>query len=419
MNPSTAERENGESRNKRPALIQLFGILALVFIALVLRPPVAAVGPLLDKIDSSLSLGPTWSSVLASAPVFCFGLGAFVGPALVRKFGLHHAMQYVLIALAAAVVWRVFGGAVPLLLGTLVAGLAIAVGNVLLPTVVRTDYPKRIALVTGLYTTLLAMSASFAASTAVPFASALGDWRWALMLWGAPAIAAVALWATQLHRAEPKASRADSNAKGSAEVERKAVNRSPITWLLVAFFGLQSLGFYAILGWLPTALITAGIEPAQAGATLGLTTAVGIPFGLLLSTFMGRLKSLALPSAIASLFPAVGFSLLAFDLANPGADLGAKAAFAGILIGMGQASTFPLSLALIGSRASTKSQTTLLSALSQGWGYLLAGLGTLLVGLIAAATGSFAVPMASLAALSFVQVWIGFRAGKPGQIPAG
>jgi CP family cyanate transporter-like MFS transporter len=133
---------------------------------------------------------------------------------------------------------------------------------------------------------------------------------------------------------------------------------------------------------------------------------------------MGRFKSLAMWSAIASLLATAGFTLMAVTLATKPVDLIAQATIAGALIGLGQASTFPLSLSLIGSRASNMSQTTQLSALSQGWGYLLAGVGTLLVGLVAEAAGSFAIPFAALAALGFIQVVVGYLAGRPGQIPA-
>lgn len=403
--------------SKSSRALAVFGVLALVFIAIVLRPAVAAVGPLLHEISDSLPLNPTETSILASAPVFCFGLGAFVGPALVRRLGLHQAMFVVLLVLLISTVGRLFGGSTSLLIGTIGVGLSIAVANVLLPTVVRADYPQRIPLITGVYTTLLALSASFSASTAVPWSNATGGWRGALLIWGIPSLIAVLLWATQLRKADKKPG-SEPEAAQTHTLEKRAVNRSKITWLLVGFFGLQSLGFYAVLGWMPNALIKAGLEPAAAGAILGVTTAVGIPFGLLLSSFLGRFKSLAFWAAGASLLPAVGFSLLALELANPGSDLGAKAMFAGIVIGMGQASTFPLSLSLIGSRASTKTQTTLLSALSQGWGYLLAGLGTLLVGILADATGSFFLPFVLLAALSFIQIVIGYLSGRPGQIPA-
>ena len=398
-------------------ILWLAGVLALVFTAMVLRPAVAAVGPMLANISSTMPLNPTETAILASAPVFCFGLGAFLGPALVRKFGLHRSMFLVLIALLISGVGRLFGGPVFLLAGTVVVGLAIAIANVLLPTVVRTDYPKRISLITGIYTTLLAVFASLAAATAVPWSSSLGGWRNMLLAWSIPVAIAVALWATQLHRAD-KPQPASAQTSENHDLEKRAVSRSPVTWLLVGFFGLQSLGFYAILGWMPNSLISAGVDPATAGTVLGTTTAIGIPFGLLLSTFMGKFKSLAIWSAMASLFPAVGFTLLTITLAAKPADIAAQASIAGLLIGLGQASTFPLSLSLIGSRASSQTQTTLLSALSQGWGYLLAGVGTLLVGLLADATASFVLPMAGLAALSFVQVLIGYLAGRPGQIPA-
>lgn len=404
--------------SKTNRVIWLAGVMALVFIAIVLRPAVAAVGPLLHEISASLPLSAAETSILASAPVFCFGLGAFLGPALVRKFGLHHAMLGVLILLAISTVGRLFGGSIPLLIGTLGVGLAIAVANVLLPTVVRTDYPRRIPLITGIYTTLLALSASFSASTAVPWSQALGGWQPALMVWGVPSAIAVLLWLTQLKRADKPSDDANQSAANSKS-EQRAVVRSSVTWLLVGFFGLQSLGFYAILGWLPNALIAAGLTPAGAGAILGLTTAVGIPFGLLLSSFVGRFKTLAWWAAGSSLLPAIGFTLLAFELASPGPELASRATIAGVMIGLGQASTFPLSLSMIGSRASNKSQTTVLSALSQGWGYLLAGAGTLLVGVLADLSSSFALPFALLAALSFSQVVVGFLAGRPGQIPAG
>ena len=144
------------------------GFLAVVFIAIVLRPPVASMGPLLQEIQSNLGVGAELIGLLAAAPVLCFGLGAFASPWLVSKVGVNHAMLYVLMILAASSALRMIFGYPGLLSGTIGAGLSIAIANVLLPTVVRIQFPKRVALVTGAYTTLLAISASLAASIAVP-----------------------------------------------------------------------------------------------------------------------------------------------------------------------------------------------------------------------------------------------------------
>lgn len=387
----------------------LVGFVALFFIVLVLRPPVASIGPLLHEMVIDLGLSAAETSILASAPVFCFGLGAFASPALVRRFGVNRSMLFVLAALLVAMAIRLFIGFPGLLLGTIAAGLSIAVANVLLPTIVRVEFPNRVALVTGAYTTLLAFSASFAAWVAVPSSAILGGWKLALGLWMLPALLAVIFWA-------PKASGMVADlpaAVGVAAEERSAVLRSPISWAIVGFFGLQSLGFYAILGWLPTLLIARGESPESAGSYLGLATAIGIPAGLLLSTAIARFKSLAWWAAGASTLTLLGFVVLLATFENP-----SLTALACVMMGVGQASTFPMSLSIISTRASTKAQTTQLSAMAQGWGYLVAALGTFFVGYLADITGSWSASVILLIALTLVQVVVGFYSGRPGSIPA-
>lgn len=387
----------------------LLGFTALFFISLILRPPVASIGPLLHEIVVDLGLTAAETSLLAAAPVFCFGIGAFASPALVRRFGVNRSMFFVLLVLLASVSLRLFFGYPGLLIGTIAVGLSIAVANVLLPTIVRVEFPNRVALVTGAYTTLLAFSASFAAWAAVPSSALVGGWQPALALWIIPALLAVAFWA-------PKTSGASVEVpqqQGVASEERSAVLRSPISWAIVGFFGLQSLGFYSLLGWLPTLLIASGESPQSAGGFLGLATAIGIPAGLILSSAISKFKSLAWWAAGASLVTLSGFLLLLASFNQP-----EFTAAACILIGVGQASTFPMSLSIISTRASTRAQTTQLSALAQGWGYLLAALGTFLVGYLAELSGSWSISVMLLVAITLAQVGFGFYSGRPGLIRA-
>ena len=207
------------------------GFIALFFISLVLRPPVASVGPLLHEIVADLGLTATEIGLLASAPVLCFGVGAFASPALVRRFGVNHSMLIVLGILTLAAFGRLFFGYPGLLIGTIAAGLSIAVANVLLPTIVRVEFPNRVPLITGGYTTLLAFSASFAASVAVPSSAALGGWRLALAVWLVPAILATVFWAPKALGQEAHV----SQPAHSAAEERAAVLRSPISWAIVGF----------------------------------------------------------------------------------------------------------------------------------------------------------------------------------------
>jgi len=390
-------------------LASLVGFSSILFISLVLRPPVATMGPLLHEISQNLGLSTTEIGILAASPVLCFGLGAFTSPWLVRKYGLNRSMLLILITLLLASIVRLFLGYSGLLIGTLGVGLSIAVANVLLPTVVRVEYAHRVPLITGFYTTVLALSASFAAAAAVPMSESLGGWQASLAIWIAPVVLAILLWLPKMRSQSEHVPQMTQEAAS----ERAAVFRSPITWAVVGIFGLQSLGFYSVLGWLPSMLSSSGFTPGEAGAYLGLATAVGIPFGLVLSIFIGRFRSLSMWVAGASLFTLAGFTFLLFSVENSSLVIPAA-----IFMGLGQASSFPLSLSIIGIRASTRSQTTQLSALAQGVGYLIAAIGTFLVGALEQSSGNWILSIVFLMVITIVQVFVGYLAGRPGKIPA-
>jgi len=379
---------------KKFSFIALLGILLTT---LILRPPVASVGPLVDELMTKLNLGSLEVGALTSIPIFCFGIGAFASPAIVRRFGIDRTLLVIQVLIAIAIAGRLWFGFIGLLIGTTVIGLAIAVANVILPSIVRTRFAERVGLVTATYTMTLAIAASFAASTAVPFSEALGGWQGSLFVWVLPAIAAFVVWSTQVRGVPHVEVSAEHH-----ELETKSVRRSPITWWIVAFFGIQSLGFYALLAWMPSLLIDGGATPAEAGGILGVTTLAGVPFGMLLSSNLKRFSSLSFPAAVASGFTTVGMALLftPFPLV------------AGVVIGLGQASTFPISLNMISTRASTEAQTTELSTISQGYGYLAAALGTFVFGWLREASGSWVLPILLLVALSGLQLVTGFVAGR-------
>lgn len=381
-----------------------FALIALVAISLVLRPAVAVVGPLLTQITDSLSLSSTQAGILNAAPLVCFGLGAFLSPRLVRNLGVDKTMIVVLVTLTLAMGLRGFAGFPGLLVGTVAAGLSIASANVLLPTVVRRDFPNSVAWVTGLYTTILAVSASFAASSAVAVSSWLGGWAAASAFWSLPGLLAIALWLPKL-AGSPKTARHQSPPSARAATP---IYRSFLAWLLVAFFGIQSLGFYAVLGWLPTLLSDNAYSDAEISLYLGVATSVGIPFGLLVSFFLKRAKSLSWWAAGSSTVTVLGFLALTSAIAGQSQLLLAGC----ILIGMGQGSTFPISLSLVSLRAANSEQTTALSAMTQGLGYLISALGAFVIGELAFASGSWVPSLWLLVALTVVQVFAGFAAGR-------
>lgn len=380
-------------------------LLALVFISLVLRPAVAVIGPLLPEIIADLGLSGTQAGLLNAAPVLCFGVGAFLSPRLVRWVGIDKALLLVLGTLTLSMALRGLVGYPVLLIGTVAAGLSIATANVVLPAVVRRDFPNSVPLVTGLYTTILAISASVSASTATSFSQALGGWALGSAFWALPSLLALVLW---LPKVLAK-TQADAGLVAKVETSRPRLHRDALAWHLVGFFGLQSLGFYAVLGWLPSILLDNGYSNTDVSALLAIATSVGIPFGLALSAILGRFRSLAWWSAGASLVTAAGLLGLAVAVQALPWLLVASC----VLIGIGQASTFPISLSLISIKASSANQTTSLSAMAQGYGYLLSALGTFAVGQIAFSLNDWVPSLWVLVGLTLVQAIAGFLAGRP------
>lgn len=392
--------------------IGAFTVASLIFISLVLRPPIAAIGPLLHEISTKLSLSSAQAGLLTSIPVFCFGLGAFLSPWMMRRFGLNHSMLAVLAILLVSLIARLWFGFEFLVLGTVLVGLSIAVANVLLPTLVRADFRDRASLLTSVYTTLLAIAASFTAAIAVVWSEALGGWQFALLVIAIPAVLAIAFWSPRMTAAEPHIQVPGHAAKGEA----RAVYRSPIAWAILFFFGFQSLGFYALLGWLPTMLISSGLNPAAAGGYLGLATAIGIPSGFALAPLISKLKNLSWLIALASTVTTTGFLLLGLCVAG-GADKNQLLlVVASVCISVGQTATFPMSLSLIATRAKSSAQTTVLSAFSQGWGYLISGVGTFVFGALAGALNNWSIVAFAMFAVSIAQIAIGFYAGRDARI---
>ncbi len=381
-------------------------VLAVVFLSLIARPPIASMGSLLPEIVFDLGLSPSQAGLIASAPVFLFGFGAFISPWLARKFGVNLALMLMAAVLTISLVVRVASGFEWLLVGTIGVGLAIAVINVLLPNVIRTEFKEHVAAATGLYTSLFGLTASIAAAISVPFSNAFGGWRISLGVWALIALAAAILWLPLIRRT---ASQQQGGGRVSA-FDRAAVLRSSSGLSIIAFFGLQSAGFYLMLNWLPTILVDYGYSASNAGNLLGLATIVGVPLATASTFFFRKFNDLGILAGVISLLTAIGYLGLTF--AGPYTVIGC------LLVGIGQAMTFPLSLTLIAIRPSTHAQVTLLSTWAQGAGYLFAAVATFSAGLIRDLTGTWSASLLLIMVIALAQALVGFFAGRSAKIVA-
>lgn len=382
---------------RRIPWVSAWTLLTLLAMAAALRPPIAGVGPLLPVIGSDLELSGDLLALFGAIPVIGFGLGAFFTPKLAEHFASWSLMRAVMVALTLAMLWRSAGGAVALFAGTSLIGLVIAVGNTILPTIVRADFPRQIGLATGLYTTTFAAFAGLASWLAVPLAGPDGtDWQRSLSLPAGLAVIALALsFLPGTNRAEhsPHAPRLG------------AVLRNRSAWTITLFMGLQSTGFYATLTWLPTFLQSNGYTPLESGAWLSYVGTIGIPLGLALPLLTSRLRSLAGAAVACSAVAAVGtFGLALFPTAQTTLWL--------TLMGLGQGLAFPIGLALIAARTKHPATTTALSAMAQGFGYIVAAVGTYLIGWVHNLASAWQPAMITFALFAVGQTVIARWAGS-------
>jgi CP family cyanate transporter-like MFS transporter len=382
--------------------------VAIVLVAANLRPAVVGVAPLLPDVQAGAGLSGVGAGVLSALPVLCFGLVAPIAPVLARRVGIERSLLVALVVLCCGFAVRSAGPLVALFAGAVLVGAAIAIGNVLLPSLVKRDFAARTGLMTGLYTMALAGGAALAAGLTVPLAGAIGlDWRGALAMWVVFALLALVCWLPQVRRSVRPA-------RASA-VRPGGLWRDPLAWQVTVYMGLQSLGFFAVTAWLPALLLSRGFDATTAGWMLSLVSGAGIvgaTAGPVLAARHRDQRGVVLASAGLAGVGLVGL------LALPGAGTAWVAALVALL-GIGQNAALGIALTLVGLRAPDAERAGELSGMAQSVGYVLAAAGPFAMGLLHDLTAGWTAPLLMLLALLVVQAVAGVLAGRDRLVSAG
>ena len=169
-------------------------LLGIVLVAVNLRTAVAAISPIAAQIGADIGLDSVGLGLIGALPPGAFALSGLFGPRLARRAGLERLLLVSIAAMAVGHLLRGLAGSYWLLLsGSGVAFAGIGIANILLPPLVKRYFPDRIALMTSLYVTIMAVSTTVPAVLAAPVADAAG-WRVALGMWSALAVASLVPW---------------------------------------------------------------------------------------------------------------------------------------------------------------------------------------------------------------------------------
>lgn len=396
--------DSGRSGSNRTNFQRYLLIAGIVLIAINLRPALASVGPLVGAIRESTGLSNTLLGLLTTLPLIAFGLLSTLTPLFTRKLGIEGTLTGALLLLTAGILLRAVPSTLALFGGTLMLGIAIAFGNVLLPGLVKRNFSHRSGSMTSLYSSVMGIGAAIGAGVSVPLAEEAGlGWRWALASWAALSLIALLVWLPQLSHAKR------SDQKRSFRKAMKDLGGSLLAWQVALFMGFQSFAFYVILAWLPEILQDRGLDPAYAGWMLSLSQGTGVFGTLLIPTWAEKLRDQrGLVWLVAVL---EGISLLGLMLPDTvWVPLWVS------MIGFSLGGSFGLALLFIVLRSNDTETATELSGMSQSIGYLLAAVGPALFGGLHDLTGAWLIPLSLLFVVAVVKLTMGLGAGKPANV---
>src|SRR5215831_2586105 len=308
--PATAKAKS-QARHRRPAMAAF--VAGMVVLAFNLHGAITSLPPLFPELSSSLHLSSAEIAVLAATPVVCFGLFSGVAAPLSRRHGEERVLLAALVLLAVGLLCRAALPAWLLFHGTVLASAAIALMNVLLPSLVKRRQPARAG-------TLIAVPLFQASGGSVPLA---------LGIWALPAAAAVLVWLPQWRfRTAPAGALPGQH--GLLKVSRHA-----LAWQVMAFMGLQSLIYYATLSWFPTLFRDRGAAPEHAGTLLAVMNLGNAATALLIPMLAHRTRDQRWLVAATVVASAVGLAGAWF------APLAGAAAWV-LLLGLGQGAALGL-----------------------------------------------------------------------------
>ncbi len=391
--------DNEQSKNKEKGRILL--LIGILLIASNLRAPLTSVGSLVPAIRDSLEVSNVVVGFITTLPLLAFALVSPFSPKVAHRIGMERTIFLSMIVLLTGIITRSVTGVGTLFIGTALIGIAISFGNVLLPSFVKTGFPFKIGLITGLYSVFMNIFGALASGISVPLSN-VGNLGWpgALGAWALLVIIALFFWF-------PKLKTSKDSPKFNQSNNRKRTNMwaSFTAWQVTIFMGFQSLMYYTMLTWLPDIILNNGYSLNEAGWMLSLMLFSAIPLTFIMPIIADKMNNQQLLGA----FTGVIFLLGVIGLLTGHPSL---IIISAILLGVGCGSGFSLSLMFFTLRTKDGYDASELSGMAQSFGYSLAAIGPVLFGGVHDFTGSWTAPLYMLVLVSIILLITGWLGGR-------
>lgn len=380
-------------------------IFAIVFIASTLRAPLTSVGPVVDEIKQVMEINNSVAGILTTIPLIIFAIVSPFVSKVTARLTMSRTILYSTMLLIVALYLRIAGDFNLFLIGTLILGIAIAFGNVVLPSYVKWYFPMQIGLATGIYSGTMNFTAGLGGGLSFPLSeiTPLG-FRLSLSFWILFAVIAIILWI-------PKARKGVQLEKATAITDQQdrpkkvAITKSKLAWMVALTMGFQSMVFYTVVAWVPSILVDRGLDPSTAGYLLMLNQFSQVPMTFTFPIIASKLKDQRILVVIITVLFLVGFSLF-FTQSLVLLIIGI------IIAGLAMGACFSLCMTFFSIRARTSDGSISLSGFGQSVGYLIAAVGPFLIGYLHDATESWDSGIIALIVMSALFFIFGYPAAK-------
>lgn len=379
-------------------------ILAIVFIASTLRAPLTSVGPVVDEIKHVMEINNSVAGILTTIPLIIFAIVSPLVSRVTSRITMSRTILYSTILLIVGLYLRVAGDFTLFIIGTLVLGIAIAFGNVVLPSYVKWYFPMQIGIATGIYSGTMNFTAGLGGGLSFPLSQTPLGFRLSLSFWIILGIIAIILWIPKARQG----AKLERHTIDQTQVKhRKKVNivKSKLAWMVALTMGFQSMVFYTVVAWVPSILVDRGVDPSTAGYLLMLNQFSQVPMTFSFPIIASKLKDQRILVIIITILFLTGFGLF-FTQSLVLLVIGM------VIAGLAMGACFSLCMTFFSIRARTSDGSISLSGFGQSVGYLIAAIGPFLIGYLHDFTGNWISGIVALLLMSLLFFIFGYPAAK-------
>ena len=357
---------------KKSSILILLGV---IFLGLILRTPITAVGAIVGPLKSILDINNTVAGFITTIPLIAFAIFSPMVAKLSNKVGLEKTILLAAVIITVGLGFRFYINTYVFFLTTFIVGVGITVGNVLLPGLVKKYYPEKLGVMTGFYAVVMNVGAAVAAGISYPLLSTnIGGEKFstglAVNIWIAIAVINIFIYAAM------SKNNVISDVKDTHEKVHGYFKHSKM-WTIMLSMGLQSALFYCSVSWFAEIMISKDFSPETAGLLLSISQFAQFPSTFIVPILADKLHNkLIIPTVIT-----IGYIVSLVGMLSTSGNFVLMLTFI-VIFALAGGGSFSYVMYLFSAKSRNESEAADISGLAQSGGYLLAAIFPPLLGYI-------------------------------------